>query len=181
MRYLLVLVFSVLCLIVDAQAYLGTITHETELRERKFRGSEVIVLLEKGNPIFINSSDVVRGAYHAIDIITGFEGYIRKKHIALGDSVPVQEQGFLKMAGKSPTEKPMVVVYNSTGNSLDILVGNILMNLAPQEKKEVYLIPREYLIRVSGVGIVPLLAREAVEEGIMYIWLFYDADKEPDI
>ena len=89
MKKLLLIVFAVFSLQVNAQSYLGYTTNSVNFRSSPNTKSTVYKTLNPGIPLFIIDNQKTNGYYSVIDIETNTEGYVHSNYVTITEIIQV--------------------------------------------------------------------------------------------
>lgn len=174
MKKLLFLVLT-LCFsgMVSAQAYLGAVTKQVNLREGPGTAFKTIRSLGGGTQVFVISLDAENDFYNVIDIASNKEGYVHKSFIKVGKQVAVNEGGLFTPSGTSSSADPEIEIYNKTSLELTLKLNDKLYFFAPMQKRTLTLESGNYEYRASAPGVIPNIGSESLEGAVKYTWQFY--------
>lgn len=156
-----------------SQSYLGWITKQVNFRESAIIDAPILSSLKAGKQIFIISVEAENDFYNVIDIATNTEGYIHKSFVKVGREVERNEKGMFSPSGKTSDYNPEIEVYNNTGLTLTLKLGNEIYSFYSQQRRRITTTPGTYNYRASAPGVIPSIGAEYFENNMGYTWQFY--------
>lgn len=172
-KLLFVLTLLILSSNIYSQSYLGWVNKKTNLHEEPNSSSELLLTLNKGTQIYIESLETIDGFYNVIDIETNTEGYIAEKYLKLGDEVKRSKERLFSPSGKIEAYDPEVLIFNNTSLTLTLKLNETLYKFSPQEKYTLTLSSGYYEFRASAPGVIPVSGNDNLESNMGYSWEFY--------
>lgn len=157
----------------NAQSYLGWVKKKTALREEPSSNSTLLLTLNPGSQIYIESLESINGFYSVIDIETNTEGYIAESYIKIGDEVEKSSERLFTPSGKIAAIDPEVEIFNNTSLDLTLKLNETIYKFSPQEKYTLKLSSGYYQFRASAPGVIPVSGNDNLENNMGYSWEFY--------
>lgn len=156
-----------------SQSYLGWVKKKTNLREGPTTESSILLTLNAGTQIFIESLDTYNGFYSVIDIETNTEGYIAESYIKTGEVVEKSKDKLFSPSGKISGYDPQVQVFNNTNLYLTLKMNGSTYEFSPMENSTLNISPGFYDFRASAPGVIPTSGSQNLESNMGYSWEFY--------
>ena len=156
-----------------SQSYLGWVKKKTNLREEPSSSSTILLTLNKGSQIYIESLETINGFYSVIDIETNTEGYIAESYIKVGDEVERSKERLFSPSGKIAEYDPEVEIFNNTSLNLTLKLNETIYKFSPQEKYTLKLSSGYYDFRASAPGVIPVSGNDNLQSNMGYSWEFY--------
>ena len=156
-----------------SQSYLGWVKKKTSLREEPSSSSTLLLTLNTGAQIYIESLETINGFYNVIDIETNTEGYIAESNVKIGEVVEKSKERLFSPSGKIAAYDPEVEIFNNTSLDLTLKLNETVYKFSPQEKYTLKLSSGFYEFRASAPGVIPVSGNDNLESNMGYNWEFY--------
>lgn len=172
-KFLFVLTLLIISSNLYSQSYLGWVKKKTILRQEPSSSSTLLLTLNPGDQIYIESLETINGFYNVIDIETNTEGFISESNIKIGEVVEKSKGRLFSPSGKINSYDPEVEIYNNTNMDLTLKLNDVVYRFSPKEQHTLKLSSGYYEFRASAPGVIPVSGNENLQSNMGYSWEFY--------
>lgn len=172
-KILLMIFMQVLALAAFSQTYIGYTTRNVNLRSGASTDDEVIELLKKNSPVYIDLDEEQDGWYLAVDIVNDIEGYVSKQYVKLYKSVSKTNSASIQKTRTTYSYDPSIHITNSTERNMTLRINSTTYKFQPKEERDVTMLPGRFNYRASSAGVVPASGSYVLESNHGYDWVFF--------
>ena len=156
-----------------AQSYLGYVTSTVNFRSEPNTNCKILGSLQRGEALFVISTEKINGFYQVLNIATNKEGYVHGNFVQLDKVLPKNDEGIFTPLGKSANYKPSIKIYNNTSLTLTLKLNDLTYSFTPHQRRSLTLSPGTYSYRASAPGVIPDYGTESMQSNYEYEWEFY--------
>ena len=145
----------------------------TILRESSSEESEKVLLLKKAAVLALIDREDSDGWLNVIDIKTGKEGWVKKKHVSLVLSNKPKPELVFNDDKIDEISNPEIEVENVSDKDLTLKVSDARFVVPKHSKKAVIVPPGEHKYHASAPNVYPAIGKNDFRTGHRYTWKFW--------
>ena len=156
----------------DPKPYLAKVLKQTSLKAEPEITSKTLLTLKVNAQIYVFANEELDGFVKVIDITTNKLGWVQKSALKKIKDLPLSQKSSFQDDGESSSYEPEVVIKNTTGLTIRLIVGEKSFVLKPHSTTTEFINVGEQLYTASAPGVIPLSGKHIFNSNSKYNWTF---------
>lgn len=156
----------------DQNPYLAKVIKLASLKAESDINSKTLLILKVNSQIYVFANKDITGFVKVIDIKTNKLGWIQKGLLKKIKDLPLSQKNSFEDGGESSSYEPEVVIKNTTGLTIRLIVGDKSFILSANATTTEFINVGEQIYTASAPGVIPLSGRHLFNSNSKYNWTF---------